>query len=194
VPPPGAAAAPYAPTPAPVGPGLTPASPTPQTQATTTTPGLSPVPPAPAPATSPAPARAAQVTITTPGPEFMVGGGPYTIPVAVNGASRLSIVSLSVTYNPATVRVRSAQEGPFLRQGNTLVTFTHQVDATAGRVDISLTRGSDATGASGTGLLASLVVEAIAPGPATFSVSGVATTPDGQPVQLSFAPATVTVK
>jgi type II secretory pathway component GspD/PulD (secretin) len=188
--PPGAAASPGQP-PAPVGPGITPSSPAPQTPSTTTTPGLSPVPSADAAAQA---ARAAQVTVTTPGPEFMVGGGPYTVPISISGASRLSLVSLSVTFNPAVIRVRNVQEGPFLRQGNVQVSFNQQADPTAGRVDISLTRSSDTTGASGTGLLAALVVEAIAPGAATFSVSGVATTADGQPVQLAFAPASVTVK
>ena len=116
------------------------------------------------------------------------------MPIAVNGASRLSLVSLSITFNPNALRVRSVQEGTFLQQGNATVTFTQQIDAATGRVDVSLTRGADATGASGTGLLASLVFDAIAPGTSTFTVSGVGTTPDGQPVQLTFVPATVTVR
>ena len=51
--------------------------------------------------------------MTTPGPEFRVGGGPYTVPIAISNASRLSLMSVSLTYNPALVRVRSVQEGPF---------------------------------------------------------------------------------
>ena len=137
----------------------------------------------------------ALVSVTTPGPEFLVGGGPYPVPIAVNGASRLSLVSLSITFNPNALRVRSVQEGTFLQQGNATVTFTQQIDA--GRPAASMCRsrrGADATGASGTGLLASLVFDAIAPGTSTFTVSGVGTTPDGQPVQLTFVPATVTVR
>ena len=72
--------------------------------------------------------------------------------------------------------------------------FNQQVDANAGRVDISVTRGGDATGASGTGLLAALVFDAMAPGTATFTVSGVARQPDGPPVPVTFIPATVTVR
>jgi hypothetical protein len=86
------------------------------------------------------------------------------------------------------------QEGPFFRQGGLTPTFTQQVDASAGRVDISVTRANDATGASGTGLLAALVFDAIAPGTGTFAVSGVAATTDGRTVPMAFVPATVTVR
>ena len=43
--------------------------------------------------------------------------GPYTVPIAISNASRLSLMSVSLTYNPALVRVRSVQEGPFFQQG-----------------------------------------------------------------------------
>ena len=82
--PPGAAAPPAAmppgAVPPAVGPGLTPANPSPQTPATTTTPGLSPVPPIPGAQaqTAPGTGAAALVSVTTPGPEFLVGGGPGT--------------------------------------------------------------------------------------------------------------------
>ncbi len=149
---------------------------------------------APATAAPPAPTSAPQVSVTTPGPEFRVGGGPYTVPIAISNASRLSLMSVTLTYNPALVRVRSVQEGPFFRQGGVAPTFNHQIDATAGRVDISVTRGGDQTGASGTGLLASLVFDAVAPGTASFSVAGVSAQPDGRTVPVTFVPATVTVR
>ena len=62
------------------------------------------------------------------GPEFRVGGGPYTVPIAISNASRLSLMSVSLTYNPALVRVRSVQEGPFFRQGGVTPSFNQQVD------------------------------------------------------------------
>ncbi len=139
-------------------------------------------------------ASAPQVSVTTPGPEFRVGGGPYTVPIAISNASRLSLMSVTLTYNPALVRVRSVQEGPFFRQGGVAQTFNHQIDATAGRVDISVTRTGDQTGASGTGLLAALVFDAVAPGTASFSIAGVSAQPDGRTVPVTFIPATVTVR
>jgi general secretion pathway protein D len=172
-------------------------------------PAAAPVPPAPETTPPPAPPAAAessaaataappqatpQVSVTTPGPEFRVGGGPYTVPIAIGNASRLSLMSVSLTYNPALVRVRSVQEGPFFRQGGATQSFNQQNDANAGRVDISVTRTGDQTGASGTGLLAALVFDAVAPGTATFTLTGVAATADGRTVPVTFIPATVTVR
>ncbi len=136
----------------------------------------------------------AQLLLTTPGVEFRVGGGPYTVPISVSGASRLSVVSVSITFNPAVIRVRAVQEGSFLRQGAVAVTFTQQVDAAAGRIDISMTRTGDSVGASGSGLLAALLLEPVAAGSATLAPSGVATNPQGAPVPLSMSPVTIVVR
>jgi hypothetical protein len=103
-------------------------------------------------------------------------------------------MSLTLTYNPALVRARSVQEGPFFRQGGVQAAFNQQVDAAAGRVDISVTRAGDQVGASGTGLIASLVFDAVAPGTATFVLAGVAATPDGRTIPVTFVPATVAVR
>jgi hypothetical protein len=136
----------------------------------------------------------AQVILSAPGTDFQVGGGPYTVPISVNGASRFSEVSLSVTFNPAALRVRAVQEGSFLRQGGVTVAFTEAVDAGTGRVDISMTRTGDGAGASGSGLLAAILFEPAGPGESPLTVSGVATNPEGGPVPLTFVPVTVTVK
>jgi general secretion pathway protein D len=162
-------------------------------------PGTTTEPPTPKPPAPPAEARPpevtpAQIVVTTPGPEFRVGGGPYTVPISVTNASRFSVVSLSLTFNPAVLRVRAVQEGSFLRQGAATVTFTHQVDAAGGRVDISLTRTGDTVGASGSGLLAAVLFEPVAAGQSPLTISGVATNPQGGPLPLSLAPVTVTVQ
>jgi general secretion pathway protein D len=139
-------------------------------------------------------APTAQIAITPPGTELRVGGGPYTVPVSINDAPRITTVSVSITYNPSLVRVRSVQEGSFMRQGGVTAAFTQQIDAAAGRVDITITRGQDMVGASGTGLMAALLVDAVAPGPATFSPSGAASGPAGTTVSVQASPVTVTVK
>jgi general secretion pathway protein D len=178
-------------------PGTGPGTPiTPEPAAPPAPPGSGETPPASAPAAAAQPAALAPVTVTvsTPGPEFRVGGGPYTVPLAVSGAQRLSIMSVTLTYNPATVRVRSVQEGPFFRQGGATQAFNHQIDAAAGRVDISVTRAGDQTGASGSGLVAALVFDAVASGTAPFGLTGVAATVDGRSVPVTFVPASVTVQ
>jgi hypothetical protein len=92
------------------------------------------------------------------------------------------------------LRVRSVQEGTFLQQGGVRPTFTQQVDAGAGRVDIAIVRTGDRVGATGSGLLAALVFEPVAAGQSAISTAGVASTPDQGSLGLQLVPATVTVR
>jgi hypothetical protein len=108
------------------------------------------------------------------------------------GAQRLSTVTLTLTYDPRILRPRQVQEGSFLRSGGANVTFTQQ--ANNGRVDITISRGADATGVSGTGLLAAVLFDAVAPGQVTLAVSGTATGPGNTPMGLQFRPVTLTVQ
>lgn len=136
-----------------------------------------------------APAVGGQVVLSLPNTEFRVGSGPYTVPISITGASQLSSVSLTVTYNPAVLRLRTIQEGSFMRAGGVAAVFTQQSDPATGRVDIAIVRPADVTGVAGTGLLAALLFDAVAPGPANLAVTGTATGPGGAPVALQFAPA-----
>ena len=207
VPQPPAAAAPGAPTttqpvppgaptvPTPVGPvterpGIPPVAAPPVTGTPPTEPAQPTAPPATAPGTPPP----AQVIVTTTSPELRVSGGPYVVPLSVNNASRLSTVTLTVTYNPAVLRVRNVQEGTFMRQGAVTATFTPRIDAGAGRVDIAVVRTGDNAGASGAGLLAALMFDAIGEGSSQIQVSGVASSPEGIPLPLTFSSANVTVR
>jgi type II secretory pathway component GspD/PulD (secretin) len=152
-----------------------------------------PAPVTPVPAGTPQPTPA-QIIVTPSGTEFRIAGGPYIAPLSINNASRVSTLSLTISYNPAVLRVRTVQEGTFMRQGGAIASFTSKIDAAAGRVDIVVTRSSDQTGASGAGLLASLLFDAVGAGGSLIQVSGVATAPDGSPLQLQFSPVTVTVR
>jgi type II secretory pathway component GspD/PulD (secretin) len=188
-----------APTPAPAAPGTTapPAQPPPSTAPS----GVPPTP-APAPAQTTAPAGVpdaaavppAQILLTPPGTEFRVGGGPYTVPVSITNASRVSTVTVTITFNPAALRVRSVQEGSFMRQAGANATFSQQVDAAAGRIDIAVTRTADTTGASGAGLLAAVLFDAVAAGAGNLTATGMASTPGGTPIPVTVAPVTVTVR
>jgi len=135
---------------------------------------------------------AAQVTLTPPGTTFRVGGGPYTVPITVANATRLSTISLTVTFDPARLRVRSVQEGSFMRSGSVNTTFMQQVGN--GRVDITITRASDATGASGTGLLSAILFDPIGAGTVPLNISGVASGPGGTVMSLQLRPVTVTIQ
>jgi general secretion pathway protein D len=174
-------AAPPAPTPEPVPPAQTP----PTAQAT-------PLPAVPPEPTTSAGVGLAQVLISPPGTTFRVGQGPYTVPLSILGASRLTTITLALTYDASVLRVRTVQEGSFMRSGGANATFLSQ--PSPGRVDVTITRADDATGASGTGLLAAVVFDAIAPGSATLTLNGTGTGPGSTAMGLQFRPVTVTVQ
>ena len=178
------------------------ATPAPTTPAPPVAGGTPPATPQPAPTARPdnpltgassAPAPAI-VLVSPPTTDLRVGGGPYLVPVSISGASRLSTVSLSLNFNPAVMRVRTVQEGSLLQQGGVKATFTQKVDAAGGRVDIAVVRGADVLGASGTGVVAAIMFDAVAPGTSPLAVSGVGTLAGGGAAALQFQPVTVTVK
>ena len=153
------------------------------------TPGTTTIPPGDGPANdAPVAAIGGQIILSPPGPEFRVGAGPYTVPVSITGAAQVSSLSLTIRYNPAVLRVRSVQEGSFMRAGGVPATFTQQVDATTGRIDIVIFRPADPTGVAGTGLLSAVLFDAVGGGPANMTVTGSATGPMGAAVPLQFGP------
>ena len=168
------------------------AAPPPDTLPPTAPPPAAPVPATP-PLTVPVPGGA-EIIVTPPGLEFRVDGGPYTVPISIDAASQVSTMTITLTYNPSVLRVRAVEEGSFLRQGNLEVAFTQQVDPVAGRIDIGLRRIDDSTGASGSGLLAAILFEAVAPGSVTMNAYSVAMTPAGLLVPTQSSPVTVTVR
>ena len=106
----------------------------------------------------------------------------------------LSTLTLSITYNPALIRIRNVQEGTFMRQGGIAPAFSSQVDDKSGRIDIVITRPGDKTGASMSGLLAALLVEPLAAGTGSLGLSGSASVPGGDALSLQFLPAGVTIR
>jgi hypothetical protein len=121
-----------------------------------------------------------------------VNGGPYTIPLSVTNATGLSTITLTLIFDPSKLRVRSVQQGSFMRTGGVDVVFTQEVSGN--RIDITLTRAGDATGASGTGLLAAILFDALEPGTTTLTLNGAATGPGGTAMGLQFQPITITVQ
>ena len=172
----------------------------PPPQAAAVNPAPATVPPSPTPTTAEPAAvptqspgiGAAQIIISPPGPTFRVGGGPYTVPISISDAARISTLTLTLTFDPTKLRVRSVNEGSFMRSGGVNATFRQQVEGN--RIDITITRTTDATGASGTGLVAAVLFDAIAPGSVALSASGTATGPGGAAMGLRFSPVTVNVQ
>ncbi len=185
VPPPTAVPPPGVPPPPPPPPGAAEAQPQERTA------------PAEAPPTANQPATVAgglQLVLTPPGTEFRMGGGPYTVPISVTNAPRTSTVTVTLTFNPAVLKVRSVQEGSFMRQGGLTAQFTQQIDPAAGRVDMTISRDADVVGASGSGLVAAVLFDPVAPGATSVAISGSATGPGGSALAVQASPASVTVK
>jgi hypothetical protein len=61
-------------------------------------------------------------------------------------------------------------------------------------VDITLSRTADTTGASGDGVLATVVFDAVGSGVSPLGLGGVATGPGGLPVPVQFGQASITVR
>jgi general secretion pathway protein D len=194
-----------APTPAPGPPVVVPPPGSSPVPGTVVVPGPTVPPPPGGAAVAPTPSAptTADVPVSTPGigaaqvlvspePIFRVGGGPYLVPITITNVSRLSMISLTLTFDPALLRPRTTSEGSFMRSGGSNATFTSQ--SGNGRVDITIVRSADATGATGTGLLGAVQFDAIAPGTSTFGLSGTATGPGGTPMGLQFRPVTITIQ
>jgi len=180
-------------------PGATPQAPPPAQQPPPATPpaggravGIVPVqgnsPPA-APPTAPA-----RITITPPGATLQMGGQPYNMPLTVTNASQLSSLTMTVTYNPAVLRATVVTEGTVMKTDGSPTTFVPKIDVSTGRIDLAVTRPGDKVGATGNGLLASIVFEAIGPGQSQIALAGVGMNAAGQQVPLQLVPATVIVK
>jgi hypothetical protein len=90
------------------------------------------------------------------------------------------------------LRVRAVTEGSFMRTGGASAVFTQQ--AGPGRIDITITRAADATGATGSGLLGAILFDPVAPGSAALSLSGTATGPGDTAMGLQFRPATIAIQ
>jgi type II secretory pathway component GspD/PulD (secretin) len=136
----------------------------------------------------------AQISVTAPAGEVRVAAGPYMVPIYANSVSRASTVTLTVTYNPAVLRMRTVQEGSFMRQAGTNVVFTPNTDAATGRVDLAFVRTGDKVGASGSGLLAALQFDAVGAGTSQLTISGTLANPTGGTIAVQFLPATVVVR
>ena len=130
--------------------------------------------------------------MTPPAPMLRVGGGPYTLPISIANATRLSTITLTLIYDPLKLRIRTVQEGGFMRSSGGSTSFSNQVNGN--RIDITITRAGDVTGATGTGLLALILFDAVEAGATTLTLSGTATGPGGVAMGLRFTPVTITLQ
>ena len=132
----------------------------------------------------------AQVIISPPATPLRVGQGPYNIPISVTGAQRLSTVTLTMVFDPAKLRVRTVQEGSFLRSGGANVTFSQQVGR--GRIDVTIVAGRGCHRGVGHGPARRDAVRRDCSGRRAASGSAIGARRHGHGLQ--FRPVTVTVQ
>jgi general secretion pathway protein D len=137
------------------------------------------------------PAGQPQFAIGIGSTEFTTTGGPYAVPIQATNVSNLAATSLTIEYNPAVLRATVVNPGTFMQQGGARPTFVPNIDNTKGRIDIAIS--TNGAGVSGSGPLAAIMFEAVAPGTSQISMTGTAATPSGV-LQVQMVPANVTVR
>ena len=109
------------------------------------------------------------------------------MPVSITNASRLSTLTLTITFNPRAARAQRAGRHVHAPGRRRRRRSRSRSTRPAGRIDIAITRPGDQAGASGTGLLAALLFDAVGPGSSTFR-SAASEHAGGRPVAAAVQP------
>jgi len=123
-------------------------------------PAVTPAPAAAPPAnTTPQPQRTTNSTVSfSPSPVTLPPAGTATINIVGNGTDFYG-VDLTIAYDPTAFNIREIREGGFLSRDGQIVAFVQRLETDAGMLRLSLDRPPGAAPVSGTGNLATLVVE-----------------------------------
>jgi len=143
------------------------------------------------PATPP-PTGQPQFSVGVGSTEFTTTGGPYSVPIMASNVTGLAAASITIEYNPAVLRATVVNQGTFMQVPGTRATFGPNIDNAKGRIDIALAT-NERVGVTGSGPLAAIMFEVVAPGTSPITISGTAATSTGT-VQVQWTPASVTVR
>ncbi len=137
-------------------------------------PGL--VPPATAPASgepakpaAPKPVGNAVVRFLPPRVETSPLG-VTTIALIIENATEVSSAPLQVTFDPKVVKLNDAGRGDFFSSDGQIPLFTKSIQNDAGAAAMNLNRLPDTPGVSGSGVLTTLIFQAVAKGTTTVTV------------------------
>ncbi len=118
-----------------------------------------------------APAAESAVTLSWQGPAQVKPGETLNLTLNAQSQQPLNSLGLLVSFDSSVLKAVEVVEGGFFKQGNTQSGLKRSIDQAGGQILLDLSGGS-AEGVSGTGSLATLVFEAIAPNPQTRVVVG----------------------
>ncbi|MDD2897118.1 MAG: type II secretion system protein [Desulfuromonadaceae bacterium] len=127
------------------------------------------VAPVPAPATgSPVPPMQRSL-LQIAAPSAVTVGQQFNIDIKISAVTDLTNSPFVLAFDPIFVDFVSINEGSFMKMDGKPTTFSSKVDAAAGTVTISLSRGVESGGVSGSGILATASFKAKNKGPANFA-------------------------
>jgi general secretion pathway protein D len=97
-------------------------------------------------------------------------GQNASIDLVAENVKNLFSVQLLVQYDPKVVSIEEVRSGEFLFGGDQVIALVQRIDQEHGQALISLTRQPNTIGVSGSGILASLVVQAIGSGSSRLAI------------------------
>src|ERR1700736_3278458 len=121
-------------------------------------------------------------------------GQTSTVGLVVDNVNDLFSIPFLLQYNPAVISVEEVRHGGFLQAGDQAIAIVMQVDKEHGQAIISATRQPNTPGASGTGTIMGIVINALGPGASPLSIVQVnARDSQQRPIQLVAGEASVQV-
>lgn len=91
-------------------------------------------------------------------------GNEIRVDIVASNLSSLAGIQASINYNPAVLRYERAQEGTFLKQGNVQTLFLDTIDTTTSGIIKNIAVVRIGSGASGSGIIASIYFRTISGG------------------------------
>jgi general secretion pathway protein D len=96
--------------------------------------------------------------------------GTTTVALIIENATDVSSAPLQVTFDPKVVKLNDAGRGDFFSSDGQIPVFTKNIQNDAGAAAMNLSRLPDTPGVSGTGVLTTLIFQAVAKGSTTVTI------------------------
>jgi general secretion pathway protein D len=96
--------------------------------------------------------------------------GMLTVALIIENAAEVSSAPLQVTFDPKVVKLNDAGRGDFFSSDGQIPLFTKNIQNDTGAAAMNLNRLPNTPGVSGSGVLATLIFQAVAKGSTTVTV------------------------
>lgn len=122
-------------------------------------------------------------------------GREFRLTIDLRTDNEIGTLSLTIGSDPRFVRLKDVIEGGLLSQAGARVPFMKNVDPGSGSATIGFSSPNLGRGIAGGGVLATLVFDAVAPGEAVVSITGISGAgPTGQPLTFDRGESRVYVR